>query len=425
MQIPWTMDLELMSTTLSQEETAALLSMSDAYIQEAVHMSRHYTGCSRHSSAIDPTRWKRIAHVRDLVMYKENQARCDLGSKRKLGSRLADNVCADDCTKLLPATLMIGTFHGDLESVMFGLQTLTKDATRLRASYLNDHFVDEKLLASPLELPSYEDPLRSCTLRWRGLRSSAKVAYGHIFSSRAMETVYIESTGITVVGNGERFGYELLQSVVVPELKGSSKIGNRHAVISYCYVYRQSGPDVIEVFMLGSTSRDGVLIGGALSKMHSLHRLVRCAEQKKLAWLLNSSQPTLANHKGGGCCAECFRSFGRWPHRAKRQCNACDERVCASCIEHRHMRFAIPFRSKVSRSKLAFCGRCLQRAEDTSPLTIASIKAMELDEETIFNLDEKLSLDTLDSSLPPLSHCKKTSSLDDDDDLAMTILGDL
>lgn len=55
---------------LSPEETAALLSMSDSFVQEAVHMSRHYTGCSRHPSAIDPTRWKRIAHVRSLAMYK-------------------------------------------------------------------------------------------------------------------------------------------------------------------------------------------------------------------------------------------------------------------------------------------------------------------------------------------------------------------
>ncbi|KAG3102794.1 hypothetical protein PI125_g14039 [Phytophthora idaei] len=285
---------------LSPEETAALLIMSDSFIQEAVHMSRHYAGCSRHPSAIDPTRWKRIAHVRDLAMYKERRARWRLGSKRKLGSRLANKEYVDDSTKFLPATLMIGTFPGDLESVMFGLQSSTEDTTRLRASYLDDNLVDEKLLAAPLESPSYDNPLRSCTLRWRGLRSgtaAAKVASGKIFSSRAIETVYIESTGITALGNGERVGYELLQSVEVPGLGGFSKNGRRQAIISYCYVYRQPSPDVMEVFMLGSTSRDGVLLGGALAKMHSLHRLVRCAERKKLAWLLNSSQPTLANPK--------------------------------------------------------------------------------------------------------------------------------
>ncbi|CEG44133.1 uncharacterized protein PHALS_14394 [Plasmopara halstedii] len=409
------------SKTLLHEEAAALISMSDSYIQEAVHMSRHYTGCSRHPSSLDSSRWKRSAHVRDLAMYKESQARWRLGSKRKLGSRLADQDFVDERTRLLPATLLIGTFQGDLESVMFGIQTLTEDATRLRASYLGDHLVDERLLAKPLEYPSYENPLSSCTLRWRGLRSGAKVASGQIFTSRTIETVYIESTGITVFSNGERFGYELLQSVEIPEVNGSR---NQHAVISYCYVYRQLAADVIEVFMLGSTSRDGVLIGGAVAKMHSLHRLVRCAEHKKLAWLLNSSHPTLANLKGGGCCAECFRSFGRWPHRAERQCSACDERVCASCTEYRHMRFALPFRSKVTRSKLAFCGRCLQRANETSPLLIALFEAMEELEANCCDQEEKLSLDTMDSSLPPFSHCTKWTNLDHDD-LAMTILGDL
>ncbi|KAG7383785.1 hypothetical protein PHYPSEUDO_003327 [Phytophthora pseudosyringae] len=405
---------------LSPEETAALLSMSDSFIQEAVHMSRHYVGCSRHPSAIDPTRWKRIAHVRDLRMYKERRARWRLGSKRKLGSRLAANEYVDDSAKLLPATLLVGAFPGDLESVMFGLQSSTEDSTRLRASYLGDNLVDEKMLAAPLESPSYDNPLRSCTLRWRALRSgatAARVASGTIFSSRAIETVYIESTGITELGNGERVGYELLQSVEVPGFGGFGRNGRRQAIISYCYVYRQPSPDVMEVFMLGSTSRDGVLLGGALAKMHSLHRLVRCAERKKLAWLLNSSQPTLANTKAGGCCAECFRLFGRWPHRAERQCSACDERVCASCTAYRQMRFALPFRRKVTCSKLAFCGRCLQRADETSPLTVAAFEAMEQGED--------LGFDTFDSSLPPLWNSKWSSQcLYVDDDLAMTILGD-
>ncbi|KAL3673034.1 hypothetical protein V7S43_002329 [Phytophthora oleae] len=405
---------------LSSEETAALLSMSDSFIQEAVHMSRHYVGCSRHPSAIDPTRWKRIAHVRDLAMYKERRARWRLGNKRKLGSRLANKDYVADSAKLLPATMMVGSFAGDLESVMFGLQSSTEDATRLRASYLGDNLIDEKLLAAPLESPSYENPLRSCTLRWRGLHSgatAARVASGKIFSSRTMETVYIESTGITELSNGERVGYELLQSVEVPGFGGFAKNGKCQAIISYCYVYCQPSPDVMEVFMLGSTSRDGVLLGGALAKMHSLHRLVRCAERKKLAWLLNSSEPTLANTKAGGCCAECFRSFGRWPHRAERQCSACDERVCASCTAYRQMRFALPFRRKVTRSKLAFCGRCLQRAEETSPVTVAAFEAMEQGED--------LGFDTFNSSVPPLSNAKWSSQCYDvDDDLAMTILGD-
>lgn len=313
---------------------------------------------------------------------------------------------------------MVGTFSGDLESVMFGLQCSTEDTTRIRASYLGDNLVDEKLLAAPLESPTYEDPLRSCTLRWRGLRSGATAAKGKIFGSQAMETVYIESTGITELGNGERVGYELLQSVEVPGFGGFGKNGRPQAIISYCYVYRQPSPDVMEVFMLGSTSRDGVVLGGALAKMHSMHRLVRCAERKKLAWLLNSSKPTLASTKTGGCCAECFRSFGRWPHRAERQCSACDERVCASCTTYRQMRFALPFRRKVTRSKLAFCGRCLQRAEDTSPIIVAAYEAMEQ--------GDGLGFDTFDSSQPPLSHLSKWSSqcADVDDDLAMTILGD-
>ncbi|TDH69378.1 hypothetical protein CCR75_009340 [Bremia lactucae] len=403
-------------TALSFEEADVLLSISDAFIQEAVQMSRHYIGCSRHPSAIDATRWKRVAHVRDLTMYQERRGRARLGTKRKLGSRLAETDFPDDQTKLLPATLMLGTFIGDLESVMFGLQTLTEDATRLRASYLGDTYVDERLLAVPLEYPSYRDPLRSCTLKWRGLRRGAKVASGQFFSSRVTETVYIESSGVTVLSPGERIGYELLQSVDVPGFSGASKTEKPHAIISYCYVYRQASSNVVEVFMLGSTSRDGVSIGGAIAKMHSLDQLERCAELKKLAWLLKTSQPTLTNSQESGSCAECFRSFGRWPHRAERQCSVCDDHVCTSCIKYRHMRFALPDRLKIIRSKLAFCGRCVRRANETSPLTVATFDAMEHDDE--------FDLNTIESSSPLLSHGSKWGS-QYLDDLAMTILGDL
>ncbi|KAI9909997.1 hypothetical protein PsorP6_010588 [Peronosclerospora sorghi] len=403
---------------LSPEDTAALLTMSDSFIQEAVHMSRHYIGCKRQSSDIDSSRWKRVAHVRNLTMYKERRARWRLGSKRKLGSRLALTDVDMDDTRLLPANLMVGTFPGTLDSIMFGLQSSTDDATRLRASYLNDNLLDEKLLTEPLESSSYDDLLRSCTLKWRGLRYGARVASGSFFGSRNLETVYIESTGIARLDHGDRVGYELLQSVEVPGIGGFGKNGKKQAIISYCYIYCQLAPNVMEVFMLGSTSRDGVLLGGALTRMHNLHRLVRCAERKKLAWLLNSSHPTLATTKGDGCCAECSRSFGRWPNRVERQCSACDERVCASCTAYRQMRFALPFRRKITRTKLAFCGRCLERADKASPLTLAAYEAMEDSADYC--------IDTCISSLPALSNLSKWSHhcLDIDDELAMTILGD-
>ncbi|CAI5718274.1 unnamed protein product [Hyaloperonospora brassicae] len=400
--------------------------MSDSFVQETVHMSRHYVGATRHPNVIDATRWKRVARFRHLVMYEERRRQWSHDSRtndstRKLGSRLADYDVVTDDVRLLPATLMVGTFPGDLESVMFGLQSGTEDATHLRASCLGDTNVDERLLAAPLGSSNFEDPLHSCTLRWRGLRYGAALASGTLFRSRFTETVYIESTGMTRLDQGERVGYELLQSVAIPDLDGHRRAEKKQAVISFCYVYRQPTPGLVEVFMLGSTSRDGVLLGGALAKMHSLHRLAQCAELKKLAWLLHSSNPTLSNSTEGGCCAECYRAFSRWPRRAERQCSACDERVCASCTVYRQMRFVQPSRRKVTSTKRAFCGRCLQRAEETSPVMIAAFEAIEDGKHLT-----RSHFDTINSSQPPLSSASNWSRdcLEIDDELVMTILGD-
>ncbi|RLN91490.1 hypothetical protein BBJ28_00025528 [Nothophytophthora sp. Chile5] len=421
---------------LEGEEAAALRSMSDAFVQEAVHISQHYAGSSQHPQLIDANRWKRVSTFRDLTMYRERRLPWKRGSTRKLGTRLAtsdSDVDGNDHSKLLPASLLVGTFPGDLESVMFGLQSSTEDATRLRASYIGDSLVDERVLALPLESPSFEDPLRSCTLRWRGLRGGASSSlFTPLTGARAKETVYIEATGLTHLSTGERVGYELLHSVDIAGFRGVRR-GRPQAKISYCYVYRQPSPDVMEVFMLGSSTRDGVVLGGALAKMNNLHRLIQCAERKKLGWLLSASKPTLSHAKAGGCCGECFRAFGRWPRRAERQCSACDERVCAGCTVYRSMRFALPFRRKVSRTKLPFCGRCLHRAEETSAVTVAAYEAMELgDDLELATPTSTASLVSLKWANQGLDDCKKAVwhptdgwlPAEEDDDLSMTILGD-
>ncbi|GMF14419.1 unnamed protein product [Phytophthora fragariaefolia] len=66
------------------------------------------------------------------------------------------------------------------------------------------------------------------------------------------------------------------------------------------------------------------------------------------------------------------------------------------------MHVALPFRRKVTRSKLAFCGRCLQRAEETSPMVVTAFEPMEQGDD--------LGNDTFGSSLSPLLHLSNRSS---------------
>ncbi|CEG38854.1 START-like domain [Plasmopara halstedii] len=130
---------------------------------------------------------------------------------------------------------MVGPLPGTLDENMFGLVSPTIESMRIKSSYLND-FNAAAVLATIIE-PTVNDPFRAVVIKWMEI----DIPLASIGIVRNRDYVYIESTGLLHLQNGERVGYHLLHSVTFPEVH---ELPNRvRGNMSFCGIFHQEGPD--------------------------------------------------------------------------------------------------------------------------------------------------------------------------------------
>ncbi|GMF39019.1 unnamed protein product [Phytophthora fragariaefolia] len=135
----------------------------------------------------------------------------------------------------LPALLMVGPLPGTLDENMFGLVSPTIEAMRIKTSYLND-FNAAAVLATIVE-PSEKEPFRSVVVKWMEIDIPG-ASIGIVWNR---DYVYLESSGILHLKNGERVGYHLFHSVSFPQ---APELPNRvRGNMSFCGIFHQEGPD--------------------------------------------------------------------------------------------------------------------------------------------------------------------------------------
>ncbi|EEY63210.1 uncharacterized protein PITG_15436 [Phytophthora infestans T30-4] len=94
---------------------------------------------------------------------------------------------------------------------MFGLVNPTLEAMRIKASYLND-FSAAAVLATVVE-PTVDEPFLSTVVKWMEI----DIPGASIGAVRNRDYVYVESTGLTSLRNGDRVGFHLMHSVNFPQ----------------------------------------------------------------------------------------------------------------------------------------------------------------------------------------------------------------
>lgn len=321
---------------LSPADVARLKALAAALVLEAIQTSRHVT-----AQVDDSRRWTRRARLRGLELFQEAH---NAPNVKKSGVR---------------RSLAVGELHGELENVVFALLAPDAEALAVHQAALggpDNSLVDH--MAASLVAPTASAPLRALTLRWR--RPAPRV---HVFGRRSVpDSLVLVASGLAHLADGERVGYEL-QHTLEPS----------PGRVSSCCVFRQRGPEVVEVVAIGSPS--------TVSSRASLRRLLALeplGRRRKLAWLLaNAQPPKLSISRPPRCCAVCFRAFpGRFlPHRRPKECSACGAFMCGGCAVTQSLLLGVPGSAggwTAARRSLPFCGRCVERADDASALAVAA-----------------------------------------------------
>ncbi|EEY63198.1 uncharacterized protein PITG_15419 [Phytophthora infestans T30-4] len=325
--------------TLTAEDRARLVEITDEIIMAKFEEYEEHLNIGKQ---VGLKRWKKFAKSGPTTTYLERKS-------------------STPNTKL-PQLLMVGPLPGTLDENMFGIVNPTIESMRIKSSYLSD-FNAAAVLATVVE-PTVDDPFRSVIVKWMEI----DIPLASIGLVRNRDYVYVESTGILHLQNGERVGYHLFHSVNFQEVH---ELPNRvRGNMSFCGIFHQEGPDRTDCRGTGIMDPGGDMIramavmGMVQATMAGL-KYSYCGQMKKLTWLLEQKQGE-ARERGTPAfkpfCVTCMKGV-----KASKlgggvaTCKLCFGAVCSSCKISKKLSFIAPDLSLTQR-KVTFCVKCVVEA---------------------------------------------------------------
>lgn len=346
---------------LSRDDSAAIERVAQLVIEDTLQQyDEHVHFCK---GVVDTNRWKMIKKKDGVAVFKERHASGGASNPADLTGRAAE----------MPRVLTVGKLQGDLDDVMYNLESHTTEMMRLKGAFKGNGVVDCKNLAI-LVKPTRTDPIRSVTLNWQ--------VKGRPFLTRPFvrfrDSLYIESTGIAVSPTGERIGYQLNHSVEIPGIRDLSDMGIIRANLSFCGLYRQQEHGIVDMFITGFLDPLGnispsLAVASMAELTVSASRNVLWGEMKKLTWMLSDIPPVQVERltqAANGQCAVCEKGLS--PVVVKKQCRLCSGRVCSSCRVHKELCLISSETGDVVRKSIVLCIRCMYTVATTSAVDVAA-----------------------------------------------------
>ncbi|RMX69932.1 hypothetical protein DD238_001866 [Peronospora effusa] len=301
--------------------------------------------------------------------------RYDTASDRQMSSCSSSGIGEDTIMeRMRPRGVALmalhGTMDGTLDDCMLGCFAPTNAAWMLRSSHIYDHLDDARFLAT-VRGPTRQDPCRFLGVKWFAKEHPA--VFTGIVQQR--DFLIIEASGFTRDSKGERVGYFLMHSVTLREIPELTHLGMVRGLLSFCYLFRQSGPGKVDVFCRGFFDSRGA-VPGRLSVSLAAESAICCANVvdyayiKKLRWLVNNSrkqnQRDLSDESR---CEVCDKSLAKhlWPTSGTgTTCQICHLVVCSKCSVAKKITMDVSETGVVQQRSLRFCLSCLMNAKQQS-----------------------------------------------------------
>ncbi|KAF4134908.1 hypothetical protein GN958_ATG15888 [Phytophthora infestans] len=281
----------------------------------------------RHHADHDRSRWKQLKTQGNASLYAE---RTD-GPWRDFHSPFGN------CS-----LLAVGTIHDTLDEIMFGLETPDFAAIQLRSETLFKHPVEGAVLAQ-LAGPTEADPFQFMGITWlEGQRS-----WPLNLVTQRRDFVVVSATGVMLHTNGDLIGYEVVQSIDLPQCPRLSKPTVRGKVM-YGVIYTQRDDGDVDVFVqmhieTRSHLYDKLVISQVWESVLRFWNAPSLSEAKKLQWCLKQKnvlpwqQEATSDIKSGedNCikskhCENCPSK--RSPTTRRRSTHLSDHNTCALCM---------------------------------------------------------------------------------------------
>lgn len=323
----------------------------------------------------------------DCSRYRTSSTRADSEAEHHASSVSSSGIAGDSIMeKMRPPGVALmalhGTMDGTLDDCLFGCVAASDEAWMLRSSHINDRLDDARMIAS-IRVPTRMNPCRFVGVKW--FAKEHPVVLTGIVHQR--DFLILESTGFTRDSKGERVGYILMHSVTLPEIPELTHMGIVRGVMSFCYIFRQGGPNKVDIFCRGFFDSCGEM-PGRLSVAIAADAAICCtgvvdyAYIKKLRWLMKhackppAETTTQSSNQQCDTCAMSCSKFALPLFKSDTPCQICRKMICSKCIVKKKMTMHVSDSGSFQQCALYFCLRCLQLAKEKSSQEMA-LKTLE------------------------------------------------
>ncbi|EGZ20444.1 hypothetical protein PHYSODRAFT_489963 [Phytophthora sojae] len=349
------------SIRLSDTDRKNVVELADMFVSHTIEdYEAHLTDSN---GIVDTAKWVRIKQFEDVVVFQDREALKERRLSRVNLSR--DRAPANEPLKLL----WFGTVRGNLDDVMYAVVNRTAEEAKVNAAYVESTILDFALLDT-LVHPTVDDPFRGLQIKW-AVNGGPALMRSMV---RCRDFVYVEATGTTTISTGERIGFHLLHSIVIP---GAPELHEHKLVrgdLTLFHFYRQRSEEVVETYVKAFVDLKGDMPLGVATKLAtnglvSVWKLGEYALMKKLNWHLAQRRSTLPTPIVEFCrvCKKIIR--GSMVRR--RTCKICASHCCARCCVPKKM-FFVPACSRAAAHKTAhFCTECIKLASYANGADIA------------------------------------------------------
>ncbi|KAG3118629.1 hypothetical protein PI124_g4119 [Phytophthora idaei] len=354
------------SRTLDTNEISLLRRFTNTLTAAALHDYDCFAN-DCHGDVSEDTRhdWKLAKKQGGLAVYRDRAANA---------SRPEDNITMVEANGRISnqehpppgqiqALLCIGTISGTLDDVMCGVFCPTVEDTMLKSSCIGDNVVDCCELASIVS-STPDDPWRSLSLKW-AVNAGPKIIRPLV---RPRDFTYVEATGVTTNIDGERVGYHIIHSVVVPDTQPIDEHSLVRGNVSLYHVYRQKSPNTVEVhvrafWQLNGHMRSSIQTYSCVEATLAISRIRFYSRMKKLAWLRHRSR-SMDSESDSSCCSLCRRWVGGC-FTVEKCCSVCQNVTCRRCCASELLNNVSLLKRAVIKRRQTVCRRCLRKAEES------------------------------------------------------------
>ncbi|KAK1943052.1 hypothetical protein P3T76_005689 [Phytophthora citrophthora] len=330
--------------------------------------------------AVDKKTEYALSETYPSVTFLEADSEDELLDEFSYVDVLEQNVLEKSRPDRVPMVFCTGVVPGTVEDAALGFFADTGVRSRLRNASTKEVAVDDSRTLAQFHGPTKDDPFRFLGVKW--CLHSTRGTAGCFIKPR--DYVVLESTGMAIDSDGERFAYVLIHSIELPEVPDFRGFGNVRIALSACHIMRpHPTAGAVEIFCRGFMDTRGIVAERLCTYLYcdglmTVPQTVEEAYTKKLMWLLQSlrradrslSLASLQITDACPCCHEKWqRGFAKLLE-GNSMCHLCRQTMCRKCTVKKAL--PIDVRPKqLTLKAVDFCLSCYLQAKNLSAWQVA------------------------------------------------------